>query len=61
MPSTITLAPSKGLEDPGSYQVSVDGKDWLFQAGRPVDDVPDKVVKALEATGAKFSTGKEKN
>lgn len=59
MPSTVTLALPKGPDDPGSVQVTIDGKDWLFQAGKAVDDVPDKVIKQLDAQSAKYDTGKQ--
>lgn len=58
MPSTVTLAQPKGLNDPGSVQVTVDGKDWLFRAGTAVENVPAEVVKALDEQGAKYDTGK---
>lgn len=56
---TVTYAP-KGQNKPGSYQVTVDGKDWLFVEHRPVEDVPAAVLEALraEAGEANVDTGK---
>lgn len=54
MPSTVTLD-----KDSGPVQITTDdGKDWLFPPGRAVEDVPEKVVKSLDAEKAKYETGK---
>lgn len=56
---TVTLAVPEGAEGPGIVQVTVDGKDWAFVAGRPVEDVPANVVKALDEAGVDYETGKD--
>jgi hypothetical protein len=57
--STVTYAP-KGQNKPGSHQLTVDGKDWLFVEHRPVEDVPAAVLEALkaEAGESNVETGK---
>ena len=57
MPKVTLRAGARG-EDIGSVQVTVDGKDYLFQLDRESEDVPQKVVKAVEAEGHKFDTNK---
>ena len=59
MPKLTLRGGSRGQEI-GSVQVTVDGKDYLFQLDRESDDVPQKVVKAAEATGHKFETSSSK-
>jgi hypothetical protein len=49
MPNVTFRGDSRRDVDTGSVQVTVDGKDYLFPLDRAVEDVPQEVVKQLEA------------